>query len=96
MHGEKHEGGATRQDGAASCMITPQSVADHGGAGRRLFRTVRDRLRRLASAQARRNRKTAEPEEAERDDHHRAVNHLHRVRLVGVIAKFFPHIERLA
>jgi hypothetical protein len=24
------------------------------------------------------------------------VNHLHRVRLVGVIAKFFPHIERLA
>ena len=79
-----------------SCFpLTGKSIAEDGGVLVGLLAAVGHRARGRIGAEARGHGESTEGEEADGDRKYGAVDSLHRVRLVGVIAEVFPHGSRV-
>lgn len=75
------------------CSSSGKSVPENRRILVGLLAAVGHRARRCVSAEARRQGETTEGQEAHSDRKNGAVDSLHRVRLVGVIAEVFPHVS---
>jgi len=71
--------------------VTGKSVPEHRGVRVGLLAAVAHRAWRSFRAKARGHRETTKRQKADGDRQDGAVDNLHRVRLVGVIAEFVPH-----